>query len=520
MKNTKTHKKMARFIGFIATVSIAAVLTSLLVGSNLIWAQALDAKPTDTSTVVAAVQDTKEPSAVENLKATPGDGQVQLTWDSATDNVGVIGYKIYRGTRSVKTSEDQYDLPAIPVGNVKSYTVKNLTNGQAYYFSITALDAAKNESLDYALEAHATPKEGLHLASIEDNGKAPEVKDVRAEDIITVTVEFSEPVKLPEEHPASAFTIEKTLDKSRLQVQKAEIDARDETGQTVVLTTAPQQKNVEYMVTVGIEVQDYFNNPVMSGTSDTGTFDGSDKQNERVAPPPSQPDTQAPSVTAGSADYSNRVTVSFSEPVKLPENPLGFFSIHKKGTPQVLKVLNVSLSVDKQTVYVSTDPQQAAEYEVRVTGVKDLAGNSVDVKANSVTFIGKTTGITDLIPPEDIINLFARIKDAEKNIVELRWKPGKNSAKDLQDQILYQSDDRGGKAFGDGTSLGSTTVALEVQDLQAGNWYTFKVTSKDENGNESKGALRSIYLPQTGPGAIAAGITSLVMGWYSRRKKK
>ncbi|MEK7524603.1 MAG: Ig-like domain-containing protein [Patescibacteria group bacterium] len=517
MRN-KTHKKILKFA---ATVMVAAVLTSLLAGLSLTSAQAIEPGPTGTTAIATATADTKEPSAVENLKATPGDGQVQLTWDNSTDNVGVTGYKIYRGTHSVKTSEDQYDLPAIPVGNVKSYTVKNLTNGQAYYFSLTALDAAGNESLDYALEAHATPKEGLHLASIEDNGKAPEVKDVKTEDVITVTVEFSEPVKLPEEHPASAFTIQKTLDKARLQVQKAEIDARDESGVTVLLTTAPQQKDVEYMVTAGIEVQDYFNNPVISGTSDTGTFDGSDKQNERVTPPPSSsPDTQAPSVTAGSADYSNRVTVSFSEPVKLPENPLNNFSIHKKGTQQVLKVLNVSLSVDKQTVYVSTDPQQAVEYEVRVTGVKDLAGNSVDVKANSVTFTGKTTGITDLIPPEDVTNLIARIKDAEKNIVELRWKPSKNSAKDLQDQVLYQSDDRSGKAFGDGTSLGSTTVALEVQDLQAGNWYTFKVTSKDENGNESKGALRSVYLPQTGPGAIAAGITSLVMGWYSRRKKK
>lgn len=480
-------------------------------------------------------KDSMEPSDIENLKAQAGDGEVQLTWDASTDNVGVTGYKIYRGTHAVKTPEDSYDLPVIPVGNVKTYTVKNLQNGQTYYFTATAVDAANNESIRYAHEASAAPKSGLHLAALEDDGKPPQVKNVKAEDVISIKVEFSEPVKLPEERAQSAFQIEKTEDKSRLEVQKAEIDARDESGATVLLTTEPQEENAEYVLTAGIELQDYYNNPVVSGTADTGSFKGSAKKKEEVPPPapakspvtptPAAPgastgDKDPPTVTGGSATTSDRIAVNFSEKVMLPENARSKVSIYKKGTQTKLDVLNVSLSVDGKTAYVTTKPQEAVEYDVRIAGFNDEAGNEVAAKANSVTVTGQESGIKDLVPPEDVTKLIARVKDAKNHIVELRWEPSKNSAGDLADQLLYQSEGNMKYNYGSSTSMGTSTKAVEVEDLKPGKWHTFKVTTQDTSGNESHGAVTAIYLPKTGPGAVAAGLTGLVMGWYRRRKKK
>jgi hypothetical protein len=521
---------MKKRLKILATIGIATLLVFVLGSLQFLQAQGAASQPTVFSVGTSSSDsDTTDPSDVANLKAVPGDSEVKLTWDASTDNVSVTGYKIFRGTHALASEDDQYDLPEIPVGAVTSYTVKNLTNGQKYYFSMVAVDAASNESGHYAAEVNATPASGLKIVA-EDDGKPPEVKEVKAEDVITVLVVFTEAVKLPEEHPASAIRIEKITDKSRLEVQKAELDMRDDSGGTVLLITAPQETDAEYIVTAGIEMEDLLGNPVVSGTSDTGSFKGSSKKKEVAktaplpspvpTPPAAAADTDPPKLTAGSADFNNRMSITFSEKVQLPPNPKSQFTAVKKGTAEALKIINVSLSVDGKTAYLTTDPQKPVEYEVKVAGVKDLAGNELAASASSIVVSGKGSGLEDLVPPEDVMNLIARIKDAKTNLVELRWEASKNSAGDLADQSLYQSDDKEGAKFGNGTSLGTSTTAVEVEDLKGGNWYTFKVTAKDTSENENKGAVTSIFLPETGPGAVAAGLTALVMGWYRRKKGK
>ena len=104
--------------------------------------------------------------------------------------------------------------------------------------------------------------------------------------------------------------------------------------------------------------------------------------------------------------------------------------------------------------------------------------------------------------------------------MELRWEASKNSAGDLADQLLYQNEGKAIKTLETGTSLGTSTTTIEIEELKSGTWHSFKVSAKDMTGNESKGAVTAIYLPQTGPGLAAGFMTSLVMGWYARRKKK
>ena len=84
-------------------------------------------------------------------------------------------------------------------------------------------------------------------------------------------------------------------------------------------------------------------------------------------------------------------------------------------------------------------------------------------------------------------------------MVLLDWTPSINTAKDLIDQILYQSMDRGA-TYDSGKSLGATATHAEVPNLVGGREYTFKITTKDESGNESVGTVKSIRLPQTGVG--------------------
>ena len=468
--------------------------------------------------------DTTEPSDVENLKAVAGDAQVQLSWDASTDNVGITGYKIYRGTTSVKTTDGTYELPTITVGNVKTSIVSGMTNGQKYYFTVTALDAAGNESINYAGEAGTTPQAGLKLASAaEDDGVPPQVKEVKAPDVITVKVIFSEAIKLPLEQPHSAFKIEQALDKVKLNVQKAEMDATDPTGTAILLITDPQKDGQDYILTVGIEIQDLFNNPIMSGTSDLGSFKGSAKLRpasaEDVENTIPQSDIAAPVISKVTAAAGDLINVDFSEPIVLPANPNTDFTITKKGTDVKLNIVNVSLSVDGKTAYITTASQEPVEYEIKLVGGKDAAGNAMAADQSSYSFIGKEPGLRDLIPPEDVTKLIARIKDAKTDLVELKWEASKNTAGDLADQLLYQSAGKNAKTFEAGKALTKAPIGYEIAGLTPG-WYTFKVTTKDTTGNESKGAFASLYLPETGPGAVAAGITALFMGWFGRRKKK
>ena len=70
---------------------------------------------------------------------------VDLSWSGATDNIGVTNYKIYKDG-SLETT----------LGNVSTYQVTGLTAETSYDFTITALDAAANESTASNVETVTT----------------------------------------------------------------------------------------------------------------------------------------------------------------------------------------------------------------------------------------------------------------------------------------------------------------------------------------------------------------------------
>ncbi len=84
---------------------------------------------------VSTLADTTAPSVPTNLSATAvSSTQVNLSWTASTDNVGVTGYKIYRGG----------SLLATPAAT--SYQNTGLTAGTSYSYTVSAVDAAGNES--------------------------------------------------------------------------------------------------------------------------------------------------------------------------------------------------------------------------------------------------------------------------------------------------------------------------------------------------------------------------------------
>ncbi len=66
---------------------------------------------------------------------------ITVRWNANTET-DLAGYNVYYGTSSGTYSA------CINVGNVTSYQIANLTQGTTYYFIVTALDNAGNESTD------------------------------------------------------------------------------------------------------------------------------------------------------------------------------------------------------------------------------------------------------------------------------------------------------------------------------------------------------------------------------------
>jgi fibronectin type 3 domain-containing protein len=89
------------------------------------------------------------PDAPSNLLASPGDGQVSLTWSSIA---GAAGYRVYRSS----VSGGPYTQVGIATSGETSYMDTGLVNGTRYYYVVTAVGVPGTVS-PYSNEASAMP---------------------------------------------------------------------------------------------------------------------------------------------------------------------------------------------------------------------------------------------------------------------------------------------------------------------------------------------------------------------------
>jgi chitodextrinase len=82
--------------------------------------------------------DTTKPTAPTSLAATSTSTSVTLTWTAATDNVGVVRYNVWRNGFSAGSTTGT------------SFTHTGLSSSTTYTYTVSACDAANNESGDSA----------------------------------------------------------------------------------------------------------------------------------------------------------------------------------------------------------------------------------------------------------------------------------------------------------------------------------------------------------------------------------
>jgi len=94
----------------------------------------------------AAPVDTQAPSVPTNLQAIAvSASQINLSWASSTDNVGVAGYKIFRNGAQVGTS------------TAVTYSDMGLAQNTTYTYTVSAFDAAGNVSAQSSSTSATTP---------------------------------------------------------------------------------------------------------------------------------------------------------------------------------------------------------------------------------------------------------------------------------------------------------------------------------------------------------------------------
>lgn len=83
----------------------------------------------------ATTVDRTAPTPPTGLRATAGVRQITVSWNAATDNVGVVRYHLFRDNAKYRS-----------LGNVLTYTDTGLTSGRRYVYKVYAIDAAGNWS--------------------------------------------------------------------------------------------------------------------------------------------------------------------------------------------------------------------------------------------------------------------------------------------------------------------------------------------------------------------------------------
>ncbi|MBF8808155.1 MAG: fibronectin type III domain-containing protein [Enterococcus lacertideformus] len=236
-------------------------------------------EPSNEVTVTTSVaEDNEAPSAPLQLKV---DGvttsSVSLSWEAATDNVGVTSYLIYRDGQQI----DEV------TGETLAYINTGLTEDTAYTYKVYAKDKAGNVS--------EPSNEVTTKTSMTEGNELPlPPAALRAESIM------EDKVVLMWEAPASAMNMKKSMNMSisAYQIYRNGLLVGEVSGETLNYTDTGLTENTQYKYTV--KTKDTLGN--LSEASNSIVVLTSKKVN------PSSPEQQ---VTPGSStNMTNNVTVN------------------------------------------------------------------------------------------------------------------------------------------------------------------------------------------------------------------
>ena len=109
------------------------------------------------------------PSIPTGITATPGSGRVLLKWDKNTESdIGL--YKVYRSEQTGFTPSSDNLIASFELDSTTIVWLdQNLVNGELYFYLISAVDKAGNESA-YSSEVFSIPNPQSYKVKLDGSG--------------------------------------------------------------------------------------------------------------------------------------------------------------------------------------------------------------------------------------------------------------------------------------------------------------------------------------------------------------
>jgi hypothetical protein len=442
---------------------------------------------------------------VEGFSVLPGNGEAVLMWNPIKENEKIItSYNISYGKKSVEEamadSYDKVEKVSLNADELKKIgvarsTISGLTNGEKYYFTVNAIlsDGAKGASSEeqftipslasgdvFSLDESVAITKKIVKLTFSKDVVLPEKKELR-QNLFTLTLKDDEKVELE---------IEDVVLKSNYKEEYEDLIADDSEKKSKEVVTEDSEiyvllekdlldEKTDYKMTISARLKDKDGNSIENGVSDNVFFSGTTE----TKLPESEKNTATPVKT----EATNTAEV---DPIS---------ALIGGSSPA-----SATTTAEKNTATTKT-PEK--------TGEKNETGEEEKLHAAAA----------DKKAPEDVTNLKAEVKkQADKFSVKVTWKKSKNSAGDASKQLLSISNNNG-KSWGAAKELSKDTQEY-VFSGSPDKVYTIKVATRDTAGNVSKGATKTINMPDligTGlPLFVALGVALAGGGLQHLRNRR
>ena len=372
-----------------------------------------------------AAADKKAPTVPADVKATEvTETTAKITWSESTDNVSVAGYNVYVNETKVND--------ALVTGT--EYSLTDLTAATEYSVTVTAVDAAENESAKSEAVVFTT-------AAKKDTEAPTAPKDVKATEVTQTTAKVT----------WSEATDNVGVVGYNVYVNETKVNDALVTGTEYALSELTEATGY----TVRVTAVDAAGNE--SGRSTAATFTTL-----------TTVDTEAPSVPTN---------VSVTDVTQTGAKVTWSASTDNVGVAGYNVYVNeakVNEELVAGTEFALTDLTEATEYTVRVSAV-DAAGNE-SARSEATTFT--TLESEKPAPEKPAAPTNVKISEIKHTKALVTWDP-----------VLARAAVEGYNVYLDGEKVNATPVKetrYELTGLKVGTKYNVAVTAVNEEGTESE----------------------------------
>ena len=370
-----------------------------------------------------------DPTPPRNLAANESDGYVNLSWDEPSDdgNRPITEYLIFRGT--LTGSGSYYGSVT---GTQRYFNDTSVTNGQTYYYHLTAMNEAGKESGD-SNEIKATPR-----------GISNPPRNVGAEDgDLYIDLTWDE----PSDDGGSAvieYIIYRASDVSEPKEKIATLPGDERTY---------RDTDVDYGVTY------YYNISAVNGVGE------SDYSEEVSAIPVTVPEAPE-NLEATPGD--KQVMLNWDEPQENGGLEITEYRIYRGGSPENLVYIDYVSGSTREYLDKDVSNDVTYYYKVSAKNSKGEGERSGDVVV---------TPISSGEPPEAPKGLVITSGD---NYIEISWDKADDPVRIITGYNIYRNTSSGSELYLD--SVSGSTYAYNDTDVENDVEYFYYVTAVNDIG--------------------------------------